>query len=658
MNDIYIPPVNITYNREIVIKESWDRCYAARVNQNDGFSRNVLLNHDINEIRERDNDLIQIAKPLMDNVFQLIKDTGCVVALINKNGRVIANKYDRDILERLKKINFLCGASWLENDVGTNAIGTALVIEKPIQVTGAEHYCHKHQLWTCSAAPIFDSDGSVLGIVDISGFLKSFHPYTLGIIGMLAKMISLQHRVNKVNTDMVLCNNNITKTFNRISDGIMELDKNDIVIYINPAVINILDKPEQEILGKSITEIFDGNYSFLQEIKNLKYSEEIYQYKNKETYQLYGEAITDKRGYKKGTTIVFKKIEKPKNFFINNNMKNSTNNENIQILDLEQIIGMSEEIKECKRKAALVADSMVNILLQGESGSGKEIFAQAIHNMSSKRKGPFIAVNCGAIPGNLIVSELFGYEAGSFTGALKGGKAGKFEQAKGGTLFLDEIGELPLEQQVALLRVLQERKITRIGSTKTLPVDVRIISATNKNLWEEVIKGNFRQDLYFRLNVVSLEIPPLRRRKDDIMLLFKHFLKRYEMQFKKEIIIEPNVIRYLLWYSWPGNVRELQNIVERMVCLTQNNKINLSDLPREVIDSNEKMIQPEKSPINTEASRFTNRETRKLTAMENECRKIILLLDKNGGNISKTANELGISRTTLYRKLREYDIKN
>lgn len=657
MNDLFFPPVNITYDRELVIKESWERSYSAKVNKNDGRCSNILSQQEIKQIWERDNELMEIAVPLMEMVFEYIKNTGCVLILINKEGRIIANKYDTEIHGRLRRINFVCGASWLEGDVGTNAIGTALVIEKPLQILGSEHYCSKHHLWSCSAAPIFDSAGSVLGIVDISGYSDSLHPHTLGIVAMLAKMISMQYRMNKINTDMTLANSSITKTFNRISDGIMELDKNDVVIYINPAVTRILAKPQYEILHKPITRIFNKESTFLREIKKLKCSEEIYHAKNKEVYHLYGEPIIDKIGNKKGTTIILKKIEEGKKFIINNSGKNSTNNKNIATISLEQIIGESQAIKECKDKAALVAGSRANILLQGESGTGKEIFAQAIHEMSSQQKGPFIAVNCGAIPGNLLVSELFGYEAGAFTGALKGGKSGKFEQANGGTLFLDEIGELPLEQQVALLRVLQERKITRIGGNKAIPIDVRIISATNKNLRKEVANDNFREDLYFRLKVVALEIPPLRERKEDIELLFEYFLRKYTKQHSKEITIDPNVIKYLLCYNWPGNVRELENVVERLVCLAQNNRISLADLPKEILDSQDARVQQE-VVVSNEVNGSTSRGARKLRAMEQECRNIIILLDKNGGNITRTAKDLGISRTTLYRKMKDYDIKN
>jgi transcriptional regulator with PAS, ATPase and Fis domain len=222
-------------------------------------------------------------------------------------------------------------------------------------------------------------------------------------------------------------------------------------------------------------------------------------------------------------------------------------------------------MRETVEVARMAARSSSNVLIEGESGTGKELFAQAIHNASRRSAGAFVAVNCGAIPRELIASELFGYSEGAFTGAKKGGNPGKFELADGGTLFLDEIGDMPLEQQVALLRVIQDKSISRIGSNQVIPVDVRIICATNKNLLELMQTGRFRQDLYYRLNVINLRILPLRERKEDIPLLFEHFLQQMNQDCRS--IIPNDFTERLLSYDWPGNVRELQNTVERIIHL-------------------------------------------------------------------------------------------
>ena len=230
------------------------------------------------------------------------------------------------------------------------------------------------------------------------------------------------------------------------------------------------------------------------------------------------------------------------------------------------IITNDVKMLETIERAKLAAQSSSNVMIEGESGTGKELFAQSIHNFSSRHKAPFIAVNCGAIPRELIGSELFGYVEGAFTGAKKGGKPGKFELASCCTLLLDEIADMPFEQQATLLRVLQEKKVGRIGGNQMLPVDVRVICATNKDLKNEMKKGSFRQDLYYRLNVISLRIPPLQERSTDVIRLFNHFLKTASRQINKDIkSVAPEILNYLIAYNWPGNVRELQNVVERML---------------------------------------------------------------------------------------------
>lgn len=308
----------------------------------------------------------------------------------------------------------------------------------------------------------------------------------------------------------------------------------------------------------------------------------------------------------------------------------------------KDIITCNPHMLETIKIAKMAAHNASNVLIEGESGTGKELFAQAIHNASQRSSGAFVAVNCGAIPRELIASELFGYNEGAFTGAKKGGNPGKFELADGGTLFLDEIGDMPLELQVALLRALQEKNICRIGSNQVIPVDVRIICATNKNLFAEMQKGNFRQDLYYRLNVIDLNILPLRERPEDIILLFKHFLQ----QINPERIQpwEDNLKNSLLAYDWPGNVRELQNVVEKMV--------NLNDFSHQSFNFSHRLTFPQKEKnvnhfnIQQAQVKFKNEK------VEQERNRIISLLELYDGNVSQVAREMGISRSTLYRKMK------
>ena len=309
------------------------------------------------------------------------------------------------------------------------------------------------------------------------------------------------------------------------------------------------------------------------------------------------------------------------------------------------IIGESKSLMEVKNICQRAAMSDSNVLIMGESGTGKELFAHAIHNASDRASGPFVKINCAAIPSELLESELFGYEGGAFTGAKKEGKVGKFELANGGSIFLDEIGDMPLQMQVKLLRVLQEREIERIGSTKTRPINVRIISATNKNLEEEVKSGNFREDLYYRLNVMSVNIEPLRKRKDDIRPLAKALVKKLSSQMGVHVdSISEKAMAALEAYDWPGNIRELENVIERSINLLDSDWIiKVSTLPVHITQSHKTHV-------------YIAGSTLKEQLYDVEKSIILECLNENQGNKQKTANDLDMSRTSLYQKLKSYGI--
>ena len=309
------------------------------------------------------------------------------------------------------------------------------------------------------------------------------------------------------------------------------------------------------------------------------------------------------------------------------------------------IIGESKSLMEVKNICQRAAMSDSNVLIMGESGTGKELFAHAIHNASDRASGPFVKINCAAIPSELLESELLGYEGGAFTGAKKEGKVGKFELANGGSIFLDEIGDMPLQMQVKLLRVLQEREIERIGSTKTRPINVRIISATNKNLEEEVKTANFREDLYYRLNVMSVNIEPLRKRKDDIRPLAKALVKKLSSQMGVHVdSISEKAMAALEAYDWPGNIRELENVIERSINLLDSDRIiKVSTLPVHITQSHKTHV-------------YIAGSTLKEQLYDVEKSIILECLNENQGNKQKTANDLDMSRTSLYQKLKSYGI--
>ncbi len=309
--------------------------------------------------------------------------------------------------------------------------------------------------------------------------------------------------------------------------------------------------------------------------------------------------------------------------------------------DRRSIIGRSEAMAKLLDLVAQVAPSEATVLLNGESGTGKEVIAAAIHYNSVRRDGPFVKINCAAITETLLESELFGHEKGAFTGADRR-KEGKFRQASGGTILLDEVSEMSLAMQVKLLRVLQEREITRVGGEEVIPIDVRVVTATNRDLVREIVAGRFREDLYYRLNVVTLQVPPLRERKEDIPLLAVHFLKEFAEKNRKEIQgFTPRALDRMLRYSWPGNVRELMNTVERGVVLSRSDYLDESDLSPILLskDAPEERIEP--------AGGWASLEIVEKTT-------ILKTLEEAGGNKSEAARRLGITRRTLHQKLKKY----
>lgn len=316
-------------------------------------------------------------------------------------------------------------------------------------------------------------------------------------------------------------------------------------------------------------------------------------------------------------------------------------------ITLDNIIGNSDLIVQTKRNALIASRSTSTILITGESGTGKELFARSIHNHSDRVDNPFVTVNCAAIPDNLLESELFGYEEGSFTGAKKGGKLGKFELADKGTIFLDEIGDMSLHLQAKLLRVLQERELDKIGGKSNIFIDVRIIAATNKNLETMVKNGSFREDLYYRLNVIPIKLPSLRERRGDIPLLINYMIDEYSHKLEKEILgIDENAKQLLINYSWPGNIRELQNVIEYSINMSQSKVLTLDSMPKSIMN-----IDYDKKEEGTE-------EIRTLEELEiREIKKALIKYKDYKKDKELAAKSLGISRATLYRKLEKYKDK-
>jgi PAS domain S-box-containing protein len=453
----------------------------------------------------------------------------------------------------------------------------------------------------------------------------------------------------------------LTSVFNAMTDGLIVIDKDGRVSQSNLAAQRITGYADEAIIGIHILDLFSGKAPY-----TMKLLETGDSYKDREMIidgvrgkihgTASGEPRFDENNQITGATIIIRPIARVQE------LVNTISGAQASFT-FDSIMGEDKNLKNSIRLAKIASANNSTVLLQAASGTGKEVFAQAIHNGSSRKNGPFVAINCAAIPRELVGSELFGYVEGAFTGARRGGRPGKFELANKGTLFLDEIGDMPLEQQVVLLRAIQEKAILRVGGESQINVDVRIIAASNQDLLELVRQGRFRDDLYYRLNVVNISIPELKERSEDIKLLFEYFIKEMSPGFNKQITgVDEKVLKCLKTYDWPGNIRELQNVVERTLLVTENGYITVDCLPREVVGSTGTNTRDnfamDYQDVAALPPSLSNRSTRKLQVGEQEKEKIIRTLDKHGGNVSKTAAEFGMSRNTLYRKMKSYDIRN
>lgn len=456
-------------------------------------------------------------------------------------------------------------------------------------------------------------------------------------------------------------NMELSSVFNAMNDALIVLDKEGRVSQSNVAAQKITGYADEAIIGIHILDLFCGKAPYT--IKLLETGES---YRDREMIidgvrgkihgTASGEPRIDENGQITGATIIIRPIARVQELVNKISGAQAT-------FTFDSIIGEDKNLKNSIRLATIASANDSAVLLQAASGTGKEVFAQAIHNGSSRRNGPFVAINCAALPRELVGSELFGYVEGAFTGARRGGRPGKFELANKGTLLLDEIGDMPLEQQAMLLRAIQEKAILRVGGDSLINVDVRIIAATNQDLLELVGQGRFRADLYYRLNVVQISIPALKDRRPDIKLLFEYFVKEMSARINKRIsVIDDDVINVVQAYDWPGNIRELQNVVERTLLLAEDGHITLDCLPREIVIAQDSEYDADfgggYQDIAPSPVLLSSRGTRKAQAAEKEKERIIRILDKHGGNVSKTATELGISRNTLYRKMRSYAISN
>ncbi len=626
--------------RESILR-SWDRCRHAEVDPTGGVGWEFT---ELGELESAHAHLLEASGPITETLAQCVRGTGMVIVLTDPESRILRTLGDTRTLRRADRLNFGPGVSWSEASVGTNAIGTALALGRPIEVTGTEHFCETHHLWTCSAAPIRDPHGKLLGCLDISGPRENSHPHIMGMVLAAVRSIENRLRLQLSHEELGAAHEQLLAVLDTVEDGIVTVDAQGRITNLNRAAADLLGLDREEVLGRPAASVLGpaGRAGRLLRRGEVRAERELVL----ETRRGRVPCVATSRPFQYGSAgatgavIALRVRRRP--------LSPPRPRPRLGArYTFDDVIGRSRALGAAVERARAVARGRSTVLLVGESGTGKELFAQAIHNASDRRDGPFVAVNCAAIPRDLIQSELFGYEAGAFTGARPGGRAGRFEKAHGGTLLLDEIGDMPLEMQGSLLRVLEERSVVRVGGSDPVPVDVRLIAATHRDLRAEVERGRFRRDLYYRISVVTVALPPLRDRPEDVPELAEAYLARLSRSLGRRVrAIHPEAMEALRAYPWPGNVRELVNVIEQAVNLAREDTILPEHLPDAV-----RRARPAAPP----RPAGPGEEVVPLASLEKWA--IEQAIVRYRGNLTKVARALGIGRNTLYDKIRRYDIR-
>lgn len=632
---------------EDYVLKGWKRCEEQKTDLNSGLCFFNISAFDLHTLLEQNRDLIYHFEQVIEGMGGFM-DSFISVMVVNINGYILKSKKCNRYGEN--HVNLPVGGRFLEKYNGNTAVSTAINENMAICLTGEEHYCKSYYDYATLGAPIY-SKGKLVGILTAIGLKSIVNERLLGMIAASSKAISISLDAHVDTMELIYKNKCESAIVDTLTDGVLTVDKDGFVTFLNQVGAEILCVDRTNSIGKHISDVVDFKPVVLDVLKTGKGyidKEFLLTKRTGEKIHFIKTAVPIKDNSGKIVTVVdtFRKIKRVNKLV--NDLSGSYAN-----FTFDDIIGSGTKINECILQAKNAAMSMSNVLITGESGTGKELIAQSIHSFSDRKEQPFVSINCGAIPRELLESELFGYEPGSFTGASNKGRMGKFELADGGTIFLDEIGEMPIDMQVKLLRVIQERKLTRIGGNNIFELDVRIIAATNKDLFEQCKKGAFREDLYYRINVLHVMLPPLRERKEDISELIHHFINKLSAKLGKEIIdIYPTAMSKILNYSWPGNVRELENTVERAVNLCNGQIIKEEDI---FIENYDKLINLEADNTNiVQKPIVSDVEIEPLEVVEK--RAIERALHISEGNITATANLLKVTRNTIYNKMKKYNL--
>ncbi|WPN59961.1 sigma-54-dependent Fis family transcriptional regulator [Pseudomonas sp. P9_31] len=605
-------------SHDTLIQDSWSRCRAFGLNHQSAPAFDQLPADGIAQLLESQHSLVQTThQEVLPYYENILSNSNCLIMLADNQGQVLTSWGTQRFIEPSLTRGFSAGASWMEHCSGTNAIGTALACEQAVHIEHDEHFLKANRFMTGSAAPIFDAERKVIAVLDVSS--DSYLPpsHTLGMVKMMSQTVENrlilnlfhgQHFQLTFNTGL----NNLDSQW----AGLLIFDETGQVLSANRRADNLLGISLSRVSVESLFKV-----SLLELINQPDGLPFALQTSGRNRFQ-----CLLKRP--KQASIQPRVFAEPKSTEPNVAASNA--------ISLNTLHFGDSRVEKAVRQAERLLEKDIPLLIHGETGVGKEVFVKALHQASSRSKQPFIAVNCAAIPAELVESELFGYEKGAFTGANQKGSIGLIRKADKGTLFLDEIGDMPLPTQARLLRVLQERCVQPVGSSELFPVDIRIISATNRSLREQVQLGRFREDLYYRIGGLTLELPPLRERSDK-QALFKRLWEQHR-EPSQWAGLSPEVMELFSRHPWPGNLRQVSSVMQVALAMAEEQPVRPEHLPDDFF------VDLEMEPVDSPEP---------ITVDLNDAEELNRQLQAAGGNISHLARRLGVSRNTLYKRLRQ-----
>ena len=677
------------------IERAHQRSAALGLSRGEACDSDPMTRSDLNVTLERNHRLYLHAAPAMQMLFEQIVNTESMIVLTDAQGTILHSVGDDDFLARADKVALAPGENWAEHSKGTNAIGTALFEETATLVHAHEHFRHANSFLTCSAAPIFDPRGNMLGVLDVTGDHRGYHQHTMGLVRMSARMIENHWLSDDFNNRLRLHFHSRAEFIGTLLEGIIVVGPDGRVLGSNRGALDHLGLSGGALRMQSVTSLFGTTPAAIYDHFRMPLSAPMHlSLSNGQQFHVSARfdwpsrpiAVSMNRAADETQPQTSEAVpSRPAIVAAPNVTRNVTSNAtpnatpNAGFSGLQYLRTGDAQVDVLVGKIRRILDRDIPLLILGETGTGKELLARAVHHDSARARQAFVAVNCASIPESLIEAELFGYEDGAFTGARRKGAPGRIVQANGGTLFLDEIGDMPQPLQARLLRVLQERCVTPLGSVKAIPVDIAVIGATHRNLREMIERQEFREDLYYRLNGLALRLPALRERS-DLEAVSRRILRAERPQDTPDL---SNTVRALFKrYTWPGNIRQLANVLRTAAVMSSGEAVittaHLSDdfledvarldkLPASptsakrafadvlavptVDDAMERAAPPAWMPPPVVAAAPATAQT--LEAAEIEM--IRSVLKAAGGNISAASKQLGISRNTIYRKLRRAD---